>query len=213
MRSRPLPNVTREPDPVFLLIPSPLVGPKTWSRVAHELERRGRERVVPSLLGVADAEAPQWRRVSETVRAATAWTPNPIVLVGHSGGGLLLPAITGALMAEVAGVVFATRSHRPRPGTCRWRRPHSWTSWARSPPMVCCRRGRAGSMRMQCERSSPTSACARIWRTKCRACRSPTSMRACRSRTAGTNFPAPTSCSPVSPTGRARPTPVTAAGR
>jgi pimeloyl-ACP methyl ester carboxylesterase len=104
LHTAPVPG--REPDPVFVLIHSPLVGPTTWSRVADELERRGRERVVPSLLGVAEADVPQWRRVTEVVRAATARTPNPIVLVGHSGGGLLLPAITSALTAEVAGVVF-----------------------------------------------------------------------------------------------------------
>jgi alpha-beta hydrolase superfamily lysophospholipase len=107
----------REPDPVFVLIHSPLVGPMTWSRVADELGRRGRETVVPSLLAVADAEAPQWRRVPEAVRAATARIPNPIILVGHSGGGLLLPAITGALVAEVAGVIFVDSFLPPATGT------------------------------------------------------------------------------------------------
>jgi hypothetical protein len=46
-------------DPVFVLIHSPLIGPKTWLPVADELVRRGREALVPSLLGVAAAPAPQ----------------------------------------------------------------------------------------------------------------------------------------------------------
>jgi hypothetical protein len=80
-------------DPVFVLVHSPLVGPTTWSQVARELEQREREAVVPSLLGIARAEAPQWRHAPEAVRAATASTPGPIVLVGHSGAGPLLPTI------------------------------------------------------------------------------------------------------------------------
>jgi hypothetical protein len=69
-----------ERDPTFVLIHSPLVGPATWSPAAHELERRGREALVPSLLDVAQAPAPQWRHVLEAARAATARTDNAIVL-------------------------------------------------------------------------------------------------------------------------------------
>jgi pimeloyl-ACP methyl ester carboxylesterase len=100
-----------------VLIHSPLVGPTTWSPVARELERRGREAVVPALLGVADAEAPQWRHVPEAVRAATARAPTPIVLVGHSGGGLLLPTIADHLTAEVAALVFVDSFLPPASGS------------------------------------------------------------------------------------------------
>jgi hypothetical protein len=93
-------------DPLFVLIHSPLVGPTTCAPTARELKRRGRGAVIPSLLGVADAPIPQWRTVPETVRAATEGTTEPIVLVGHSGAGLLLPTIAGALTAEVAGLIF-----------------------------------------------------------------------------------------------------------
>jgi pimeloyl-ACP methyl ester carboxylesterase len=102
-------------DPVFVLIHSPLVGPTTWSPVADELERRGHEAMVPSLLGVADAAAPQWRHVPEAVRAATTHKPNPIVLIGHSGGGLLLPTIADNVTVNVAGLVFVD-SFLPPPG-------------------------------------------------------------------------------------------------
>lgn len=90
-----------------MLLHSPLVGPTAWSQVARELERRGRQAIVPSLLEVARAEAPQWRHVPEAVRAATTRTPGPIVLAGHSGAGPLLPAIADALTPEVAALVFA----------------------------------------------------------------------------------------------------------
>ena len=92
--------------PVFVLVHSPLVGPSTWTPVARELERRGRQVVVPSLLGAATAPPPQWRYCVDAVRAATSTLSNPIVLVGHSGGGLLLPAITGAVSPAVSRLIF-----------------------------------------------------------------------------------------------------------
>jgi pimeloyl-ACP methyl ester carboxylesterase len=105
-----------QPDPVFVLIHSPLVGPTSWSPAAHELERRGRVALVPSLLGVAGAAAPQWRHVPEAVRAATARIRKSIVLVGHSGGGLLLPAIADAVTVEVAALVFVDSFLPPAAG-------------------------------------------------------------------------------------------------
>ncbi len=92
--------------PVFVLIHSPLVGPSTWTPVARELERRGRQVVVPSLLGAATAPPPQWRYCIDAVRAATSTLSNQIVLVGHSGGGLLLPAIRGAVTTAVSRLIF-----------------------------------------------------------------------------------------------------------
>jgi len=92
--------------PVFVLIHSPLVGPGTWMPVARELERRGRQVVVPSLLGAATAPPPRWRYCVDAVRAATSTLANQIVLVGHSGGGLLLPAITGAVTPAVSRLIF-----------------------------------------------------------------------------------------------------------
>jgi pimeloyl-ACP methyl ester carboxylesterase len=71
-----------------------------------ELERRGMQAVVPSLLATADAPPPQWQQCVEIVRAATRMVPSPIVLVGHSGGGLLLPAMAGAVAPDVSRFIF-----------------------------------------------------------------------------------------------------------
>jgi pimeloyl-ACP methyl ester carboxylesterase len=90
----------------FVLVHSSLVGPGTWAPVAAELERRGEQAIVPSLLSVAEARPPQWRRCVEIVREATATVRGPIVLVGHSGGGLLLPAIAAEVVPEVARLLF-----------------------------------------------------------------------------------------------------------
>lgn len=91
---------------VFVLVHSPLVGPSTWSPVAQELERRGHHAIVPSLLGAAAASPPQWRHCVDAVRDATRTLSHPIVLVGHSGGGLLLPAISASVDPPVSHLVF-----------------------------------------------------------------------------------------------------------
>jgi hypothetical protein len=93
-------------EPAFVLVHSPLIGPTSWSPVAHELERRGRVAVVPSLLGVSEATEPRWRHVPEAVRVATSHLRQRVVLVGHSGAGPLLPVIADALAVEVAALVF-----------------------------------------------------------------------------------------------------------
>jgi hypothetical protein len=101
-------------EPVYVLVHSPLVGPTSWSPVAEELEQRGRAVVVPSLLAVAQAPAPQWRHVPEAVRLATSHLRERVVLAGHSGAGLLLPVIADALTVEVTGLIFVD-SHLPPP--------------------------------------------------------------------------------------------------
>jgi hypothetical protein len=100
----------------FVLVHSPLVGPTSWWPVARELERRGRVAVGPSLIGVAEAAEPQWRYVPAAVRVATSHLQQPIVLVGHSGAGLLLPVIADALDVEVAGLVFVDSRLPPPAG-------------------------------------------------------------------------------------------------
>ena len=74
--------------------------------MAQELERRARIAVVPSLVGVAEAPEPQWRHVPNAVRRATSHLHQRIILVGHSAGGLLLPAIADASDSEVTALVF-----------------------------------------------------------------------------------------------------------
>jgi hypothetical protein len=52
------------------------------------------------------APPPRWRYCINAVRAATSSLSNQIVLVGHSGGGLLLPAIMGVVTTAVSRLIF-----------------------------------------------------------------------------------------------------------
>ena len=77
----------------FVLVASPFTGPFVWSNVAAVLRARD-------------------RRVA--VRDAEVGIPSPVVLVAHSGGGPLLPALA-AVSGEVVGRVLVD-ALLPHPG-------------------------------------------------------------------------------------------------
>lgn len=104
---------------VFGLIHSPLVGPSTWGPVAEALRGRGRAALVPSLHAAAESE-PHYRRHAWAAAQALAERPPdaPLILVGHSGAGPLLPVIRQALRQPVAAYLFADAG-LPQPGRSR----------------------------------------------------------------------------------------------
>lgn len=90
----------------FVLVHSPLVGPITWGPVAAALNRQGVAALVPEI--TTGSGTPHWKRharsVAEQMRAIAA--DRRIVLVGHSGGGVLLPAIRHFSERAAAAYLF-----------------------------------------------------------------------------------------------------------
>lgn len=103
--------------PVLALVHSPLVGPTTWEPTAEYLRRRDIPVVVCSLAGVTDGDPPYYERLARTAADAVlgADDDRPVVLVGHSGAGALLPAIADAMGERVRGAVFVD-ALLPHPG-------------------------------------------------------------------------------------------------
>lgn len=93
---------------VFALIHSPLCGPMTWVSVAEELRRRGIEAVVPALRDDEGNAEPLWRQEAASAAAALVSIPTtrPLILVGHSGAGSLLPSIRRMTSHGVAAYLF-----------------------------------------------------------------------------------------------------------
>ena len=95
--------------PLVLLIHSPLVGPATWNPVAKRLRRKGWGVGVPHLVETDRAPEPYWQQHTRAVTRFVERDPRkilPLVLVGHSGAGPLLPCIAEAVNRPVVGLVF-----------------------------------------------------------------------------------------------------------
>lgn len=109
----------RGPHP-FVLVHSPLVGPASWRPVAEELERLGRRTEVPDLDGAGAVARPHWLRHVRAAAAAARSLPSGSlpVLVGHSGAGVLLPAIRTEAGRPVAVYLFVDAG-LPRAGARR----------------------------------------------------------------------------------------------
>jgi hypothetical protein len=94
----------------FVLVHSPVVGPRTWAPVARELAGAGHAVTVPSLLGIGAQEPPFWPHVVAAVTAAVsgaAGPGEPLALVAHSNAGIFIPSIRAALAQPVLCSVFA----------------------------------------------------------------------------------------------------------
>jgi hypothetical protein len=94
--------------PIFVLVHSPLVGPATWNPVRVALRRRGIQAAAPLLREDPARAVPYWQQAVESVVATMRGAPmdQPLVLVGHSGAGALLPALGTALGRPIAAYVF-----------------------------------------------------------------------------------------------------------
>jgi hypothetical protein len=104
----------------FVLVHSPLVGPFTWQPVAAELRRKGFQAIVPTLTNSSVPGSCYWQQHAQTVAQAVEAhsIDDALILAGHSGAGMLLPAIREALGYPVAGYIFVD-ANIPREGLSR----------------------------------------------------------------------------------------------
>lgn len=93
---------------MFVLLHSPLVGPTTWSCVGDHLQRQGVGVVIPTLTSSSDVAVPYWEQHVRAVERALAPIPrhHPLMLVGHSGAGMLLPAIRQVTQRPIVAYLF-----------------------------------------------------------------------------------------------------------
>ncbi len=91
----------------FVLVHSPLVGPMTWKLVAEELQRRSVGVIVPTL-STDPSTKPYWKQHTQKVVTALEATPTTerLILIAHSGAGVLLPAIRQMMSRPVAGYIY-----------------------------------------------------------------------------------------------------------
>lgn len=114
MRAPREPSTNAVTGQVFVLVHSPVVGPRTWASTADALGRRGYRAIVPALRLPEEPVTSYWShfvdQVVEAVEEAvsgSAGTGHPIdtvTLVAHSAAGPLLPAIGSRLPPSSPGV-------------------------------------------------------------------------------------------------------------
>ncbi|MFF2087632.1 alpha/beta fold hydrolase [Nocardia sp. NPDC058176] len=109
-----------------VLIHGAWAGPWVWDRIAPSLEHAGLQPVPVTLPGVGPTAAGPpvgLGEVAAAVIAQIATLRGPLVLVGHSGGGVVATEVAERLAERVAGVVFVAGmmlpSGRSFPDLCR----------------------------------------------------------------------------------------------
>lgn len=92
----------------LVLIHSPIVGPVTWSLVRNELQLKGAKAIVPELAYDIAPKGPFWELHARSVaRALESILENEeLILIAHSGAGMLLPAVRQISSRPVAGYIF-----------------------------------------------------------------------------------------------------------
>src|SRR5689334_1875040 len=80
----------------------------TWALAAGALRAHGHAAIIPTLQNNPADPRPFWRQhVDAAVKALEdAPAENPLVIVGHSGGGMLLPAIREISGRAVSRYIF-----------------------------------------------------------------------------------------------------------
>ncbi len=110
----------------FVLIPGAMHGRWTWDRIVPLLEAAGHTAIAPDLPGmgtnqsiaVDDVTLADWGDfVAGVVRDAARQAGAPVILVGHSRGGLVIGEAAERVPELLAGLIYLTALIVP-PGQC-----------------------------------------------------------------------------------------------
>jgi pimeloyl-ACP methyl ester carboxylesterase len=99
----------------LMFVHSPLVGPATWRAVAGRCAAAGWQAAVADLMPAVAGPGPYQPAIATAVARAAAGLDRPVVLVGHSGAGPLLPGVAAAMPAPVRALVYVDAG-LPYPG-------------------------------------------------------------------------------------------------
>jgi pimeloyl-ACP methyl ester carboxylesterase len=102
-------------EAALMFVHSPLVGPLTWRAVAERCAADGWLTSIADLTGAMAGPAPYQPPIAAAVAEAADRLERPVVLIGHSGAGPLLPGIAAAVGAPVRALVYVDAG-LPYPG-------------------------------------------------------------------------------------------------
>ncbi|WP_293899716.1 hypothetical protein [Phenylobacterium sp.] len=110
----------------LVLLHSPFIGPASWGSVAADLAGRGHTVSSPAWPKLEPIASAFYRTLAQDMAARIDAREDAPILIAHSGGGALLPALEAALPTPPAGVIFVD-AILPHPG-------RSWLEMA--PPQL-----------------------------------------------------------------------------
>ena len=102
--------------PTLLFVHSPVVGPATWSSTAEVLRGKGFRCDVPDMTALATSGGPYYPKFAAAAAAAVDGDSDPVVVVGHSAAGALLPAIAESVGGRVLGARSSPTQCSPSQG-------------------------------------------------------------------------------------------------
>lgn len=110
----------RASEALLVLVASPVIGPSSWAPLREALALLGWESSATTEARDALNRRPIWQRTVDGVERSLRDVPHsrPVVLIGHSGAGPLLPAVGAAIPQHVAAYLFVDAG-LPAPGISR----------------------------------------------------------------------------------------------
>jgi hypothetical protein len=106
--------------PSLLLVPSPLLGPSTWIKLAAAARRTFERVEVADIRGAIGAGPEMWPHMVRLAKEAARPLRGEITVVGHSGAGAILPGVGAALGTDLDRLVFVDAVIPPRSGGHRY---------------------------------------------------------------------------------------------
>lgn len=109
-----------QPKPTFVLVHGAFQDERAWSEVRPRLEAAGHKVIAVRLAGRAGDNTPLAQVTLDSYRAqvaaAVAAEPAPVVLVGHSFGGITIAGVAETLPERIRKLVFVG-AYLPQAGT------------------------------------------------------------------------------------------------
>ena len=108
---------------IFVLVHGGWHGGWCWERVSPLLEQAGHQVLAPDLPGHGFDRTPPserpWERYVPSIAALTAAQPGPVILVGHSSGGMIISEVARRQPGNVAALVYLAAFLLPAGATPR----------------------------------------------------------------------------------------------